>query len=133
MRIGPFSEKTGFSIDTLRYYETIGLMPPPARDAGGARDYSDDHLRWAAFLDVLKSTGMGVKDMSRYAALRTEGAATLPERLALLTAHREVVAAERRRLEATEKTLDEKIRLFRSVLDGSAGPDALACASGDDE
>jgi DNA-binding transcriptional MerR regulator len=40
------AEKSGLSIDTLRYYERIGLIEAPARDAGGRRSYTDaaNHL-----------------------------------------------------------------------------------------
>lgn len=132
MRIGDFAERTGLSPDTLRYYEKIGLMPPPGRDGVGARDYSNDHLRWAEFLDVLKSTGMGVRDMARYVALRADGAASIPERLSLLSAHLAKVRAERRRLAAVERTLTDKIAFFEAVLTGAASADDLVCAKGDD-
>ncbi|MEO1328147.1 MAG: MerR family transcriptional regulator [Pseudomonadota bacterium] len=127
MRIGDFSTRTGLSIDTLRYYERIGLMPPPARDGGGSRQYSDDHLRWAEFLDVLKSTGMGVRDMARYCALRADGAASIGERLAMLRGHLDRVRAERRRLAQVETLLSEKITTFQAVVDGSLDPSDLTC------
>ncbi|WP_308915886.1 MerR family transcriptional regulator [Jannaschia sp. LMIT008] len=129
MRIGAFSRRTGLSADTLRYYERIGLVPRAGRDAGGRRDYGEDHLRWMEFLDVLKSTGMRIEEMRRYVALRADGPETVPDRLAMLRTHRERVAAERARLLEVETVLDAKIALFQSVTDGSASPNALTCAS----
>jgi DNA-binding transcriptional MerR regulator len=40
------SERSGLSLDTLRYYERIGLIPPVARDSGGRRVYGEEHLGW---------------------------------------------------------------------------------------
>lgn len=130
MQIGEFAERTGLSPDTLRYYEKVGLMPRPARDRAKRRDYSDDHLRWVEFLQVLRSTGMGVADMVRYVTLRADGAASVGERLDLLVAHRRRVSQERRRLAEVERLLDEKIALFTAVRDGARAPGDLTCSAG---
>ena len=37
MQIGELSRRSGLSVDTLRYYEKVGLIEPPARDGGGRR------------------------------------------------------------------------------------------------
>lgn len=131
MQIGEFAARTGLSPDTLRYYEKIGLMPRPARDRSRRRDYSDDHLRWVEFLQILRSTGMSVNDMVRYVVLRSAGGASVGERLELLVQHRRRVSEERRRLERVEKLLDDKIALFTAVRDGTLDAGALHCASGD--
>lgn len=130
MMIGAFSERTGVSADTLRYYEKIGLIPMPARDSGGNRVFSDDHLRWMEFLEVLKSTGMGVKAMSRYVMLRSQGTASIPERLSILKKHYERVSIERQRLADAEQLLADKIVRFQAVVDGQMDPADLTCAQG---
>lgn len=45
MKISEVSERTGFSPDTLRYYERIGLIPPVGRNKGGIRNYKEIDLR----------------------------------------------------------------------------------------
>ncbi|MEP3199828.1 MAG: MerR family transcriptional regulator [Lentilitoribacter sp.] len=127
MQIGEFSKHSGLSIDTIRYYEKIGLMPLPLRDGGGRRIYRDDHLVWADFLDVLKSTGMGVKDMASYVELRAGGAQSIPERLELLTKHHLKVRAEIKRLQDVDAVLSEKITTFKAVLSGEIDGDSLTC------
>ena len=42
MRIGALAEASGVSVDTLRFYEKRGLLPPPARTPGGFRDYGPE-------------------------------------------------------------------------------------------
>ena len=48
--IAQAAQRSGLSIDTLRYYERIGLVDPPARDSGGRRSYSEEDLGWLAFV-----------------------------------------------------------------------------------
>lgn len=63
------ARRSGLSIDTLRYYERIGLADSPACDAAGRRVYSDDDLVWLGFLTKLRGTGMPIVRMCEYAAL----------------------------------------------------------------
>ena len=127
MQIGEFSKHSGLTIDAIRYYEKIGLIPLPLRDGGGRRIYGEDHLVWVDFLDVLKSTGMGVKDMASYVELRTHGAKSIPERLELLTRHHQKVRKEIERLQKIDAVLSDKITTFKAVLSGEIDGDTLTC------
>ena len=44
--IAEAAHRSGLSIDTLRYYERIELIDPPARDSGGRRVYKEEDLAW---------------------------------------------------------------------------------------
>lgn len=50
--IGAAAQHTGLSVDTLRYYEKIGLLPNVARDAGGRRCYGKRDLSRLAFISA---------------------------------------------------------------------------------
>ena len=50
MKIAEVSEKYGLSVDTLRYYERVGLIPPVRRTDGGIRDYDDLDLQRVDFI-----------------------------------------------------------------------------------
>jgi len=50
LSIGVLSSQTGVNIETIRYYERIGVMPAPERTAGGFRTYRDDHLKRLNFI-----------------------------------------------------------------------------------
>ncbi|POF29734.1 MerR family transcriptional regulator [Roseibium marinum] len=129
MRIGDLAEKSGLSTDTLRYYEKIGLIPRPLRDAGGRRIYDGTILRWIEFLDRLKATGMGIRDRLRYAELRTLGSASLAERRSLLESHRRKVVADIARLTETLEVLDDKVVLYRRMEAGeTVDPAFESCA-----
>lgn len=118
MKIGDLAEKSGLSADTLRYYEKIGLIPRPLRDAGGRRVYDRTILRWIDFLDRLKSTGMGIRDRLRYAELRSQGGASLSARRELLETHRDKVAGDIVRLTEMLDVLDDKIDLYKRMEAG---------------
>jgi DNA-binding transcriptional MerR regulator len=85
--VGEVSQRTGFSIDTLRYYERLGLIEPIARSAGGARRYRDQDVGWLHFVSCLRETGMPVAAMRAFAELCRSGDVTVPERIDLLEAH----------------------------------------------
>jgi DNA-binding transcriptional MerR regulator len=114
MKIGDLSRRSGVSIDTLRYYERIGLLPRTPRDAGGRRDYDEAALQWLAFLGRLKVTGMPLAEMRRYAVLRAAGQATANDRRALLEGHRARVAARIDEMQVALQALDVKIASYGS-------------------
>lgn len=43
MKIGDLAELVGIGVETIRFYEQKGLMPPPARTSGNFRNYSQEH------------------------------------------------------------------------------------------
>jgi MerR family transcriptional regulator, aldehyde-responsive regulator len=55
------AEITGFSPDTLRYYEKIGLLKSPERGSGGIRTYSNDNVAIAEFHKLSKENQIIVR------------------------------------------------------------------------
>ncbi len=109
MKIGDLAKRSGLTAHTIRYYERIGLLPYADRNQSRHRDYDASILTWIEFLGRLKTTGMPIRDMLRYAALREAGARTEAERRALLEQHRERVRAQVDELNACLLVLDTKI------------------------
>jgi len=109
MKIGQLAKRSGLSAHTIRYYERIGLLPYADRDRSGQRDYDASILVWIAFLGRLRTTGMPIREMLRYAELRERGPATESERVALLEQHRDRVRAHVAELQACLFVLDTKI------------------------
>ena len=107
------SEFTGLSAHTLRYYERIGLLQPVARNAGGHRRYEQTNLEHLRFLHCLRDTGMPIHRMQEYAALASQGRATLDTRLDLLEAHRQDLQARIFDLEDKLAIIDAKVKIFR--------------------
>ncbi|GLK71974.1 MerR family transcriptional regulator [Ancylobacter dichloromethanicus] len=109
MKIGELARQSGLSVHTIRYYERIGLLPYADRNRSSQRDYDASILVWITFLGRLKTVGMPIRDMLRYAALRERGVETEAERRLLLQQHRERVALHLAELQDCLLVLDTKI------------------------
>jgi DNA-binding transcriptional MerR regulator len=96
---GQVVEQTGFSLDTLRYYERIGLLDDIARNSGGQRVFTEEDVAWLRILRCLRDTGMPIQRMVRYAELARGGDETIGERLEVLAEH--------------DRDIDEKIAHLR--------------------
>jgi DNA-binding transcriptional MerR regulator len=118
---GQVVEKTGFSLDTLRYYERIGLLDSVARGSSGHRVFSDDDVAWLAILRCLRDTGMPIAGMLRYAQLARAGDGTIAQRVALLEEHDRKVGDRIAALRAEREHIREKIDWYRAVQERPAG------------
>jgi DNA-binding transcriptional MerR regulator len=87
LTIQQVAQQTGLSLDTLRYYERIGLLDPVGRAPSGHRRFTQRDLAWIDLLLRLRDTGMPRAQMVRFAELRRQGPATLTERRLLLEQH----------------------------------------------
>ena len=107
--IAEAAHRSGLSIDTLRYYERIQLIDPPARDSGGRRAYSDEDLGWLEFLTKLRMTGMPIRMMREYAKLRHQGMSTAGRRKQILVEQRTEVLSRIAELNSCLDVLNYKI------------------------
>jgi MerR family transcriptional regulator, aldehyde-responsive regulator len=116
MKIAEVSEKYGLSVDTLRYYERVGLIPPVNRNGGGIRDYNELDLRRVDFIKCMRGAGLPVEVLIEYMDLVQQGDKTIEARKEILVEQRDLVAA---RLEEMQKTLDRlnyKIEVYEKAL-----------------
>lgn len=65
MRIGELSSATGVDIETIRYYEKIGLMPRADREANGYRAYDRTHLERLSFIRYCRALDMPLAGIGR--------------------------------------------------------------------
>lgn len=113
--IGECARRSGFTMDTLRYYERVGLIDDVVRTTTGQRRFTDGHLEWLGILKCLRDTGMPIEQMCRFAELVRSGEHTMTERVRLLEAHREAVDERIADFEAKRRYLLGKIDYYRSV------------------
>ncbi len=59
--IGALGKATGVNIETIRYYERIGLLPEPDRTPAGYRQYGPEHLRRLAFIRKGRELGFNIE------------------------------------------------------------------------
>ena len=63
LSIGLLSTQTNCKIETIRYYEKIGIFPKPPRTEGGHRIYSENHLKQLVFIRRGRELGFSLEDI----------------------------------------------------------------------
>ncbi len=118
LTIAQAAEQTGLTTHTLRYYERDGLMLASVdRSSSGHRRYSSRDLTWIEMISRLRSTGMPMRDVRRYAALVRDGEGNEAERLELLKAHRARVEAQLAEVTGHLRAIDHKIGIYEGKVD----------------
>jgi len=113
---GKLATETGCNIETIRYYEAIGLIPAPARTASGYRSYSDEHLRRLNFIQRARALGFSSEQIQGLLELTDpEGNHTRADVKSLTETHIDEIAAKIRDLQKIKKRLSQ----ISSFCDGS--------------
>ena len=69
MKIGELARATSTKVETVRYYETIGLLASPARSASNYRDYGNEHLSRLSFIRRARDLGFSFDAVRELLAL----------------------------------------------------------------
>ena len=72
LQIGEVAKRAGVSIDTLRYYEKVKLLPRPARSSGGFRLFAPEHIERVQFIKQAQDLGFSLEEIKDL--LATSGA-----------------------------------------------------------
>lgn len=115
MHISEAAALCGLSVDTIRYYERTGLVPPVPRDAGGTRVFTPENIDWLTLLASLRATGMAMKTMQRFAQAYQQGDATIPTRRTILQDHQEELHRRRAALDACADLLAYKLQRYSDI------------------
>ncbi len=116
MKIAEVSERYDISVDTLRYYERVGLIPPVNRNESGIRDYNELDLRRVEFIKCMRSAGLPVEVLIEYVALVQQGDKTIEARKEILKEQRELLAARMNEMQKTLDLLDYKIEVYEKAV-----------------
>jgi len=71
MKIKELSDATGLSVDTIRYYEKIKLLPKPSKNSSGYRVYGEDMVKTIELIAHTKELGFTLKEIRDLAELLT--------------------------------------------------------------
>ena len=116
MTIGEVSKKLDIPIDTLRYYEKIGLIGPVPKTKSGIRNYDDISIRQIEFIKCMRSANLPIEELIKYMNLFKEGDKTLKERKQILVNQRENVIKQIEELKKVKERLDHKLELYDEQL-----------------
>lgn len=109
LSIGQLAAAAGVNLETVRYYERIGLMPPPARTGGGHRSYDPVHVQRLAFIRHARALGFGIEDIRTLLALASPGHRSCAEVRDIASAHLSEVRTKLAHLARLEHILSETI------------------------
>lgn len=73
MQIGELASRAQVPAKTIRYWETIGVLAPPARAANGYRHYDPDVLDRLAFVRAAQASGLTLNEIRSVIGLRNDG------------------------------------------------------------
>lgn len=69
MTIGNLGRRTGTKVETVRYYERIGLLPAPGRTSGNYRAYDAAHLNRLSFIRRARDLGFSIEQLRELLSL----------------------------------------------------------------
>ena len=111
IQIGELSRRTGCNVETVRYYERIGLLPRPARSGGRFRRYGSPDVARLKFIRRARQLGFALGEVRQLLRLAAgEGADVCAETHSLATVHVAEIRAKIADLQAMERVLAEAIR-----------------------
>ena len=110
LTISRLAESAGTHLETVRYYERIGLMPEPERSGGGHRHYAPLHLQRLKFIRRARDLGFGLDDIRALLKLSEPSTMSCCESVEKIAAHHlESVRAKLADLTRMEKVLSETV------------------------
>lgn len=98
MKIGEVADRAGVSAKTVRYYESIGLVPEPSRTGSGYRDYGADAVERLRFIRDAQATGLSLAEIASVLELKDAGSSSCAHTAELLYRHLADVDDQIRRL-----------------------------------
>jgi MerR family mercuric resistance operon transcriptional regulator len=117
--LGTLSKHTGVNIETIRYYERIGIMPKPPRTAGGQRIYDTSHLKRLAFIRRSRELGFSLDEIRALLRLVDGGDYTCGEVHEMTLAH----IADIRRKIADLRRMERVLKDMAAKCDGGDVPE----------
>lgn len=115
--IGGAAATVGITPDTLRYYEKIGLVPRPARNAGGRRIYRDTDLARLRFVKRAQALGFSLHDIGRLLRLRENPVKCGKAVRALAQQKRDALLVQLREIQRMQRELSLLLNLCAGAND----------------
>jgi len=105
--IGALSAQTGVNIETIRYYERIGVMPAPPRTEGRQRVYDENHLKRLTFIRRGRELGFSLDEIRELLGLVRGHSLTCAQVKAMTQGHVASIRSKVRDLRKLERVLND--------------------------
>ncbi|KRO17694.1 MerR family transcriptional regulator [Lacticaseibacillus saniviri] len=117
MNIKTVADTLDLTIDTIRYYERIGVVPPVQRDKNGYRDYQVGDINRLFVAKVLRNAGLSIESLVEYAALEQVSDNPLAAQKELLQEQLDRLNLKLKEIERTRDLLQYKVDTFDERMD----------------
>ena len=129
MTIGALASAAGVPLETVRYYERRGLLPPPARTRSGYRQYGDDDMWRLGFIRRAKALGFTLTEVGSLLGAVEDGQAGDGDDAGPAAQVRSAAQAKLAEVDADIAALHERRAQLASLVDVCLGGDDEGCAS----
>ncbi len=126
MRIGALATMSGLNAQTIRYYESIDLLPQPDRTPAGYRDYTSAAAERLRFIRDAQACGLTLDEVQTLLSMKDAGQATCEHTLSFLDRHISDIDAQIERLQAARAEMLDLTARARS-LDPATCTDPHRC------
>lgn len=133
--IGMFARRAGCSIDTVRFYEKIGILPRPRRTESGRRVYDSTEISRLSFICRARDLGFSLDEVRSLLGLAEEDESHCNEVKLAAVRHRQDVRRKIADLQAVEMSLSALIRQCESgepgecpLIEALSQPDTELCS-----
>jgi len=123
MKIGALASRTGTKVPTIRYYESIGLLPQAARQEGGHRLYDQVDVERLVFIRRCREFGFSVEEVRSLTALQSDRSRSCVELREVAATRLAAVRTRIHDLEELAASLQEFVRTCDDRCIGGSGPD----------
>lgn len=117
--IGALARKTGVNIETIRYYERIGILAAPPRTGGGHRMYDDDQFKRLSFVRRTRHLGFSLDEIRTLLSLIDSQSYSCEDVRDITRRHLDAIRQRIKDLRRMEHVLDE----IAAQCDGGQTPD----------
>ncbi len=109
MNIGQAAKLSGIPAKTIRYYESVGLIPPASRTDSGYREYRQADVSVLKFVERARGLGFSIDDVSKLLSLWHNKARKSAQVKALAERHIKAIELKIRELETMQAALNHLV------------------------
>jgi DNA-binding transcriptional MerR regulator len=113
LRVGSIAKKAGVGVQTLHYYERIGLLPKPTRSEANYRLYCPDALRRVRFIKKAQAVGFTLAEIKQILDLKSHGQAPCRKVTELGEKHLHDIDARLAQLRAYRRAVIQSLTSWR--------------------
>jgi MerR family transcriptional regulator, copper efflux regulator len=113
LKVGAVAKATGVGVQTLHYYERVGLLPKPSRSAANYRLYSRETVRRVRFIKKAQAIGLTLEEAKQILDLKDHGRAPCHRVVELGQKHLQEINARLTLLRALRRMLSRSVNEWR--------------------